>query len=72
MFKQRQVDLLTKSSLRLPMNRTVVYIQRGPKLTESYRNEWKGIERKRVVDRDKLEWNRIEWKERERSKEKHE
>ena len=30
--KQRQVDLLTKSSLRLPLDRTVVYIQRDSEI----------------------------------------
>ena len=32
-FKQRQVDLLTKSSLRLLLDRTVVYIQRDSEIT---------------------------------------
>ena len=32
-FKQRQVNLLTKSSLRLLLDRTAVYIQRDSEIT---------------------------------------
>ena len=55
--KQRQVDILTKSSLRLPINRTVVYIQqdsedhereiekhgRAKNRNEENRREMKGV-----------------------------
>ena len=63
--KQRRVDILTKSSLRLPNSRTVVYIHRGLQdhkqeietdRTVKSRNEAKGMESKS----DESEWNRIE------------
>ena len=55
-FKRRRVDVLTKSSLRLPSNRTVVYIYRGS--TDHEHN----TERDRM-SRNRNEENRMEWKE---------
>ena len=52
--KQRQVNVLTKSSLGLPINRTVVYIHRDlrdhVRNVESYRMMKNRIKR--------IEWNR--------------
>ena len=53
--KQRRVDILTKSSLRLPINRTVVYIQQ-----DSEDHEWE-IEM-RGKTRNRSEENRRETK----------
>ena len=38
MIKRRQADILTKSSLRLPTNRTVVYIQETYEVTSIHGN----------------------------------
>jgi hypothetical protein len=63
--KQRQVDILTKSSLRLPNDRTVVYIHRGLRDHEQdmetnriakNRSEANGMEWRN----DESEWNHIE------------
>ena len=72
-LKQRQVDVLTKSSLRLPIDHTVIYIHGDLEITSGTQNymerqriEMKGIEQNR---RDhELEWNRME----ERRKDKQE
>ena len=76
--KQRQVNLLTKSSLRLPLDHTVVYIQRDLEITsktqsrkEQQRNESKGIEQNRMEANEVkgvIEWNRVEQKEREHTR----
>ena len=54
-FKQRQVDILTKSSLRLPINRTVVYIYRG------FSDHGRDIKSYRTTE-NRSERNQIEWK----------
>ena len=51
-FKQRQVDVLTKSSLELPINCTVVYIHKGS------RDHKQNIEADRIM-RNRSEANRM-------------
>ena len=52
-FKQRRVDLLTKSSLRLLLDRTVVYIQQDSEISGKTGNGG---------ETGRRESNRIEWK----------
>ena len=51
--KQRQVDILTKSSLGLPLDRTAVYIQRD------FRSHGRDMESQRIIEK-RVEGNRAE------------